>query len=132
MREVQLKMTRLEGLQKKQVNGERFVTGALMIEAARTDPVVRDMLLMLFDRTELRPMDQRRVEPLIGELRNLPADPDSAASPPSGGAARDPRLVDAEGAAPAPERAHDGPLIPMAGQDSAPGDAADRLPARGE
>ena len=61
MREVQLKMTRLEGLQKKQVNGERFVVGKLAIDAAREDPLFRDMLLMLFDRSEIREMDRRRI-----------------------------------------------------------------------
>lgn len=72
MREVELKMTRLRSLQKRQVNGERFVVGAMMIDAAREDPLARDMLLMLLDRTEMREMDRRRIEPLVEELRKLP------------------------------------------------------------
>ena len=73
LNEVQLKMTRLESLQRKQVNGERFVVGALMIEAARRDPLVRIMLLALFDQQDMRDMDRRRLEPLVDELRKLAA-----------------------------------------------------------
>lgn len=73
LNEVQLKMTRLESLQRKQVNGERFVVGALMIEAARRDPLVRKMLLALFDQQDMRDMDRRRLEPLVDELRKLAA-----------------------------------------------------------
>lgn len=71
LEEVQLKMTRLETLQRKQVNGERFVVGALMIEAARRDPLVRKMLLALFEQQDMRTMDRRRLEPLVDELRKL-------------------------------------------------------------
>lgn len=67
-------MTRLEGLQRKQVNGERFVVGALIIEAVRRDPLVRKMLLAMFEQQEIRAMDRRRIEPLMEELRKLDAD----------------------------------------------------------
>ena len=36
--DIQRQATRIEKLQRQQVNGERFVVGALMIAAAKRDP----------------------------------------------------------------------------------------------
>ncbi|TDN79591.1 hypothetical protein [Stakelama pacifica] len=53
---------------------------------------------------------------------------DCAAPPLAGGAARDfTGLIGDEAATPAPERDDDVSAVPMAGDDAAPGDAADRL-----
>ncbi|AXJ97495.1 hypothetical protein [Sphingomonas sp. FARSPH] len=69
--ELELKAARLRTLRRKQINGERFVIGALMIEAARRDPVVRDLLLAEVEREPMRDMDRERIAPLIDELREL-------------------------------------------------------------
>jgi hypothetical protein len=40
-----------------------------MIEAARRDPVIRDLLLGEVERQPMREMDRRRIAPLIEEWR---------------------------------------------------------------
>lgn len=49
-----------------------------------------------------------------------------------GKASPDSGLIDPEGVAPVAERADDVALVPMAGEDTAPGDAPDGFAARGE
>ena len=71
IRDIERQSTRLETLRRKQVNGERFVIGALMIEAARRDAGIRDLLLAEVERQPMREMDRRRIAPLIDELREL-------------------------------------------------------------
>jgi hypothetical protein len=56
IRDVERQATRLQGLRR-------------MIEAARRDPVIRDLLLGEVERQPMREMDRRRIAPLIEEWR---------------------------------------------------------------
>lgn len=69
--DIQRQATRIEKLQRQQVNGERFVVGALMIAAAKRDPAVRALLIREIENQSMRDMDQRRIAPLLDELREL-------------------------------------------------------------
>ncbi|THG37106.1 hypothetical protein [Sphingomonas olei] len=69
--DIQRQATRIEKLQRQQVNGERFVVGALMIAAAKRDPAVRALLIREIENQSMRNIDQRRIAPLLDELREL-------------------------------------------------------------
>ncbi len=73
IRDLERQSTRVETLRRKQINGERFVIGALMIDAARRSSFIRDLLLGEIAHQPMREMDRRRIEPLIDELRELAA-----------------------------------------------------------
>jgi len=69
-KEAELARLRLRSRQLE--NGQKIILGGLLLRAVRTDPVMRKWLLTEANKHVTRDADQKRLAPLIEELKAMP------------------------------------------------------------
>lgn len=69
------RLARLRQQSRALENGQKIILGGVLLAAARTDPRIRRWLLDQADQAVTREADQRRLAPLLDELRSMPVQP---------------------------------------------------------
>ena len=67
--EAEDKLARLRKQERSLENGQKIILGGMLLNAARRDPKMRDWLLEEVARFITREVDQKRVKPLLNELK---------------------------------------------------------------
>lgn len=71
--EAEAKLARLRQQSRALENGQKIILGGLLLNAARNQPRIRQWLIDEADKNVTRDVDRSRLEPLLAELRAMPA-----------------------------------------------------------
>lgn len=71
--EYEAKIARVKAKDRSLENGQKIISGAVVIHAARQNPKIRKWFVEELDKTVTRKADRTRIEPLLVELRAMPA-----------------------------------------------------------
>ena len=72
--EAEAELNRLHKQAKSLADGQKIVFGGMLLAAARHDPKIARWVLQEAEKSVTRPVDIRRVAPILEELRQLAAE----------------------------------------------------------
>lgn len=70
--ELEAKIQLIKARNRKLDTAQKIVVGGTLLAAARRSAAIRDLVIAELDASVTRPIDKKRVAPLLEELRNLP------------------------------------------------------------
>jgi hypothetical protein len=73
--EKEAELARLREQKRKEENGQKIILGGLLLNAAKTEPRIRDWLLKTAQEHITREVDKKRLAPLLVELKQQQAQP---------------------------------------------------------
>lgn len=72
--DAELKLNRLKEQQRRNENGQKIICGALLMNAVRDDPALRQWFLKAAKTEVTRKADIDRLQPFLYELMQMPAE----------------------------------------------------------
>lgn len=67
--EKEAELARLREQKRKEENGQKIILGGLLLNAAKSEPKIRDWLIKTAQEQVTREVDKKRLAPLIAELK---------------------------------------------------------------
>jgi hypothetical protein len=69
--EAEARLARLRTQSRQLENGQKIILGGMLLAAARHDPKIRAWVIKEADKAVTREIDQKRLQPLLNELRAM-------------------------------------------------------------
>lgn len=69
--QAEAELARLKQQSRALETGQKIILGGLFLNAAKADPKIREMLIKMVREKVTRPVDVKRILPLLDELSNI-------------------------------------------------------------